>query len=242
MARQGGWRARRYVIPGDVPVWVSSGRWGPRRAHVGESAAILAAEIGYGQMDSCGTRFGPGARASLTWTPDAASNTLWNIEAPKCGRMRCGDAAGCFFGAQPAGDARRGSTCRSRVSSRGGGGVGAELHVSVVELQTGRIIRAGPGTGRDCDDGGAARRTTASGSSTLRGAAAVSSGSRQPRYGELKPGPRDGTESCARGHRGGGDASSLAILIRHIYRRRARGSAHGVWFTCDPYAPIACAA
>jgi len=31
MAGRGGWRPRRYVVPGQVPVWVS-GRCGPRRA------------------------------------------------------------------------------------------------------------------------------------------------------------------------------------------------------------------
>lgn len=79
MARRGGWRPRNYVVPGEVPV-CAAGRWGPRRAHVGESAAILAAELVYHQLICDGSRFGPGARARLTWTPDAASTTSWDIE------------------------------------------------------------------------------------------------------------------------------------------------------------------
>jgi hypothetical protein len=79
MARRGGWRGRRYVIPGDVPVW-ASGRWGPRRARV-QQCVTLAAELVYDDMVRKGETFGPGSRAWLTWTPHDDNGTSWTIAA-----------------------------------------------------------------------------------------------------------------------------------------------------------------
>lgn len=79
MARRGGWRPRRYVIPSEVPVWVASGRWGPRRVRV-EHCATLRAELVYHEMVCDGSEFGAGARAILQWTPPGAA-TSWRIEA-----------------------------------------------------------------------------------------------------------------------------------------------------------------
>jgi hypothetical protein len=81
MGRRGGRRPRKYVIPGEVPVWVSSGRWGPRRARVGQCVAILAAELVYDKLIRDGEKFGPGRRATLAWTPAGVSGASWNIEA-----------------------------------------------------------------------------------------------------------------------------------------------------------------
>src|SRR5262245_25945361 len=78
--RRGGFR-RRYIVPGEVPVWVSSGRWGPRRARVGQCAAILAAELVYGKLVCDGDTFGPGSRATLTWTPHGSTGASWDVEA-----------------------------------------------------------------------------------------------------------------------------------------------------------------
>jgi hypothetical protein len=78
MTRRGG-RRRRYVIPGQVPVWVSGGRWGPRRARV-EQCPTLAAELVYHQMVCEGAAFGPGSRATLTWTPNG-SEASCRVEA-----------------------------------------------------------------------------------------------------------------------------------------------------------------
>src|SRR5262245_13955877 len=75
--RRGGYRLRRFVIPGRVPVWVPSGRWGPRRARV-EQSVTLAAELVYHQMFCEGSTFGPGARAFLSWKPDSV--TEWPLE------------------------------------------------------------------------------------------------------------------------------------------------------------------
>jgi hypothetical protein len=81
LGRRGGYRARRYVTPGEVPVWVSSGRWGPRRARVEQCAAILGAEFVYGHLICGGKSFGPGDRLVLTWSPPDGSGRSWQISA-----------------------------------------------------------------------------------------------------------------------------------------------------------------
>jgi hypothetical protein len=90
---------RRYVIPGDVPVWIGSGRWGPRRVHVGECLAVLAAELVYHQMVCNGDICAPGHRAAVTWTATPKKpRAVWSIEVEvqanavwRCGRLflRC---------------------------------------------------------------------------------------------------------------------------------------------------------
>ena len=78
MARRGGYRLRRYVVPADVPAWISSGRWGPRRVRV-ERCVTLRAELVYGQMICEGAHFAPGARATLSWKPHGGIETSWEI-------------------------------------------------------------------------------------------------------------------------------------------------------------------
>ena len=100
MGRRGGYRRRRYVVPGEVPVWVSTGRWGPRRARV-EQCATLAAELLYHRMICDGVKFAPGWRKRFTCTvgdvqfPNIAaeviSNAVWRrgrlfLRCPACNR------------------------------------------------------------------------------------------------------------------------------------------------------------
>lgn len=47
--RRGG-RRRRYILPSEAPVFVSSGRWGRRRARVNQCWATLRAEAVYDQF------------------------------------------------------------------------------------------------------------------------------------------------------------------------------------------------
>jgi hypothetical protein len=96
MAGRGGRRPRRYVIGDQVPVWVSSGRWGPRRVRV-EQCVTLTAEIVYHQALCAREPIGPGSRLTLTWRPHDSSFS-WQIDAEvipnavwRCGRLflRC---------------------------------------------------------------------------------------------------------------------------------------------------------
>ena len=95
MARQGGWRPRKWIVPGEVPVWVSSGRWGPRRARVSQCWTMFRAEVVYTQLLQSGIKIEPGWRAMLhatvggqTWPVDVevCANAVW-----RCGRVffRC---------------------------------------------------------------------------------------------------------------------------------------------------------
>ena len=83
VARRGGYRGRRCVVPGQAPVWVPSGRWGPRRARVEECQAILRAESIYDTIVRSGDYFGPGSRGFLTWQPHTESlgksSPVWNL-------------------------------------------------------------------------------------------------------------------------------------------------------------------
>jgi len=98
VARRGGHRPRRFIIPHEVPVWIASGRWGPRRVHVGECAAVLTAERAYDELLRQESVIRPGCRFVLGWTlPDSTGirdvvaellpNAVW-----RCGRLffRCG--------------------------------------------------------------------------------------------------------------------------------------------------------
>lgn len=75
---------RRCVTPGTVPVWVSSGRWGPRRARV-EQCTTLRAELVYHQALCAGEPLCPGSRLELTWRPDSdehlGTGASWPIDA-----------------------------------------------------------------------------------------------------------------------------------------------------------------
>ena len=79
MGRRGGARPRH--PPASVPVSVSGGRWGRRRARVEECAAVLAAELVYGHLVCQGGIFAPGSRGRLTWTPADGSAASWDVEA-----------------------------------------------------------------------------------------------------------------------------------------------------------------
>jgi hypothetical protein len=79
--RRGGWRARRYILPNQEPVWVRGGRWGPRRARVEQCAAVLAAELVYHRTICDGETFGPGCHAVLAWKPHGDSGPSWKIKA-----------------------------------------------------------------------------------------------------------------------------------------------------------------
>src|SRR5262245_50053197 len=74
---RGGYR-RRYVLPAEVPVWVRTGRWGPRRARV-EQCATLAAEFVYDKLILEGQSFGPGWRATLSWVPQSNAGPDWDV-------------------------------------------------------------------------------------------------------------------------------------------------------------------
>ena len=74
---------RRYVVPGKVPLWVSSGRWGPRRARVDESWSILRAEAVYDQWLRERVASKPGCRVTVrVQIPIADSKAIhrWSLE------------------------------------------------------------------------------------------------------------------------------------------------------------------
>ena len=98
--RRGGRRPRRYVVPHEVPVWVSGGRWGPRRARV-EQCATLEAEIVYHLMICAGEPLAPGWHATVSSTAgnykfpnikvEVVANAVWRrgrlfLRCPRCGR------------------------------------------------------------------------------------------------------------------------------------------------------------
>ena len=63
MAQHGGHRARRHVVPGEVPVWCQGGRWGPRRVRVGQ-CLVLRAEDVYHRLILQGMGPGPDRRGT----------------------------------------------------------------------------------------------------------------------------------------------------------------------------------
>ncbi len=77
MARRGGRRPR--YMPLDVSVYVSSGRWGRRRARVGQCAAVLAAELVYGKLVCEGVVIAPRWRAIGSWEPHGATGPSWAV-------------------------------------------------------------------------------------------------------------------------------------------------------------------
>lgn len=77
MPRRGGRRPRH--MPPDVSVFVSSGRWGRRRARVGQCAAVLAAELVYGKLICEGAAIRPGWQATGSWEPHGATGPSWLI-------------------------------------------------------------------------------------------------------------------------------------------------------------------
>ncbi len=96
---RGGRRPRK--CPGDVPVWVSSDRWGRRRARVTECWAVLCAEHVYTFLLRGPEPVEAGGRGKVTWTPDGWSftadfeiraNSVWRhgrvfLRCSRCSRL-----------------------------------------------------------------------------------------------------------------------------------------------------------
>ena len=70
---------RRYIRPGhDAQAWVSSGRWGPRRARVTECWAVIKAEDIYtGLLRDNAARARPGERGSAGLSFPGRSGPEW---------------------------------------------------------------------------------------------------------------------------------------------------------------------
>jgi len=71
---------RRSVVPGIVPVWVETGRWGPRHVRVNECAAIFRAERIYAQLMLAGRNIRPGYGAIIAVKPFANSVVEWHLK------------------------------------------------------------------------------------------------------------------------------------------------------------------
>lgn len=86
MPQRGGRRPRRFIRREDAPVWVPSGRWGPRRARV-EHCVTIRAERVYHQALCAGEPLKPGDQLTLIWRPqdsaawesraELVSNAVW---------------------------------------------------------------------------------------------------------------------------------------------------------------------
>ena len=141
MGRRGGCRPRRYVRRDEVPVWVPSGRWGPRRVRVEECAEVLRAEIVYGQLVCDGQQFGPGRRATLLWQLHGKSGPTWTIDAEVIAeRGLASRAAVSSLSALRAASytsLRPGRGMRAPLSAV----LGARLQQPILVLQAGRILR-----------------------------------------------------------------------------------------------------
>lgn len=98
MSARGGLR-RRSIRPGEVPIWVSSGRWGPRRVRVSECVAVLKAEHVYDELLLKGIcRPGwrgtiwvdvHGGRPACPLVADVRPNAIWRagrvfVRCPRC--------------------------------------------------------------------------------------------------------------------------------------------------------------
>lgn len=81
MATRGGYRERRYILPHELPIYVPSGRWGPRRARAELCLVILRAEAVYDQLIRAGTTFGPGTRLRLECRSTSAPGYAWAVRA-----------------------------------------------------------------------------------------------------------------------------------------------------------------
>jgi hypothetical protein len=76
---RGGRRARRFILPSDAGVFVRGGRWGPRRARVGECAFVLHAENFYADALRRGRPLFPGIRGVVTCQTDAAAEGFTHV-------------------------------------------------------------------------------------------------------------------------------------------------------------------
>jgi hypothetical protein len=132
---RGGYRRRRFVLPGQVPIWIASGRWGPRRVRVGECAAVLPAELVYHRLICDRARFGAGSRGTATWTPNE-SGPSWTINTEVLANAVW--RRGRLFLRCPACAKLHAFTCRRRVLSLAAGVVG----VSVMKASPGATNRS----------------------------------------------------------------------------------------------------
>ena len=98
---------RRCITPGvDAAVWISSGRWGPKRVRVSQCLALLAEDLYTDLLRNNSANARPGAYGSLTWTVRRNSgssaslsanwelrpNAVWRhgrlfLRCPKCSRL-----------------------------------------------------------------------------------------------------------------------------------------------------------
>jgi len=92
---------RRFITPGEVPAWVSDGRWGPRRARVTECVAIATAERIYDVlMQRAPWRMRPGAFGEVAWTVEHRTMMLsWELRVNRLWRfgrafLRCSACGG----------------------------------------------------------------------------------------------------------------------------------------------------
>jgi hypothetical protein len=76
---------RRSIEPRDVPVWIASGRWGPKRIRVSQCPVVLRAEAVYtGLLRDNHQQARPGAEGSLSCTFEGQSEPLtadWELRA-----------------------------------------------------------------------------------------------------------------------------------------------------------------
>jgi len=77
---------RRYIRPGqDAPVWIDSGRWGPKRVKVTQCWATLTAESVYtGLLRENPARMRAGVKGSLEWALPGRSKPIsadWELRA-----------------------------------------------------------------------------------------------------------------------------------------------------------------
>lgn len=78
MRPRGGVRCRSIVPVRDAAVWVSAGRWGPRRARVESCPLVHRAEDIYDDLLRRGERVQPGRRGTLHVT--FSGNCAWAIQ------------------------------------------------------------------------------------------------------------------------------------------------------------------
>ena len=79
MKQHGGRRPRH--MPAGVTVFVSTGRWGRKRARVEQCAAVLAAELVYGNLICEGVPLAAGWRAVGSWAPHGETGPSWQVTA-----------------------------------------------------------------------------------------------------------------------------------------------------------------
>lgn len=88
-------KRERWIEPGDAPIWVDAGRWGPRRVRVSECSALKAEDV-YSAIVREQAEIGPGAQGRVIWNSgDVAVIADWEILSNSIWRngrvfFRCG--------------------------------------------------------------------------------------------------------------------------------------------------------